>query len=200
MNVASPVPQTMTHRPLLPAVALCFSLFATAATVLAGCSSSDSSPSSMSCKAGDTVACTCSGGGSGTQLCGASTCACPSGGGEDDASSTPIPEDSSTPTQDASAPVADAGAPGDGGHANDGAPPSSLYGACAIKGGFGWPCTVAGGSDPTNCTDPEFPYCFSGGQGSWCTKSCLSDPNACTTNVPDAGCAPTQCNARGYCK
>lgn len=190
----------MNLRSVVPTASLCFSLLA---AVLAGCSSSSSpSASSSSCTAGDIVACTCANGSSGTQLCGASTCECSSGGGENDAS-TPTGQDSSTaaPHQDASTPVADTGAPeGDGGHTKDGAPPSSLYGACAVQGGFGWPCTVAGGNDPTNCTDPEFPYCFSGGQGSWCTKSCASDPNACTTNVPDAGCAPTQCNARGYCK
>jgi hypothetical protein len=90
---------------------------------------------------------------------------------------------------------ADAGGGGDGAH--DGPAPDALYGACAVKGSFGWPCSAAdSGPDPTDCTDPNFPDCFVGGQGSWCTSSCtvLAD---CST---DAGCVITGCNSKRYCK
>jgi hypothetical protein len=107
-------------------------------------------------------------------------------GGQD----TGTPPDTGTPLDDAHL--------GDGPH--DGGAPDALYGACAIKGGFGWPCTAtASGPDPTDCTDPSYGDCFVGGQGAWCTKSCTAATD-CTTGVEDAGCAPTGCNARGYCK
>ena len=81
----------------------------------------------------------------------------------------------------------------------DGASPTSMYGACAVMGGFGWPCTLTtSGADPTDCTDPNYPQCFVGGQGAWCTKLCTGNTDC--TAMEDAGCAPTQCNARGYCK
>jgi hypothetical protein len=87
---------------------------------------------------------------------------------------------------------------GEGNH--DGPPPDALYG-CALPGSFGAPCTAAtSGADPTDCTDPEYPVCFVGGQGAWCTKSCTAGGSECTTAIEDGGCAPTSCNARGYCK
>jgi hypothetical protein len=87
---------------------------------------------------------------------------------------------------------------GDGSH--DGAPPDALYGACEHMGSFGSACTAsASGPDPANCTDPAYPDCFVGGQGSWCTKTCTSATD-CTMGVEDSGCVPTSCNARGYCK
>jgi hypothetical protein len=87
---------------------------------------------------------------------------------------------------------------GDGPH--DGAAPDALYGACAVQGSFGWPCTAStSGPDPTDCTDPNYPDCFVGGQGTWCTKTCTGNTD-CTTGAEDAGCAPTSCNGRGYCK
>ncbi|HEX8790714.1 MAG TPA: hypothetical protein VF765_07165 [Polyangiaceae bacterium] len=87
---------------------------------------------------------------------------------------------------------------GDGPH--DGAAPDALYGACARQGSFGWPCSLtASGPDTTDCTDPAYTQCFVGGQGAWCTKTCTSATD-CTMGVEDAGCIPTGCNARGYCK
>ncbi len=87
---------------------------------------------------------------------------------------------------------------GDGPH--DGGAPDALYGACALQGSFGWPCHLtASGPDPTDCTDPTYSECFVGGQDSWCTKTCTASTD-CTTGVEDAGCIPTGCNARGYCK
>jgi hypothetical protein len=87
---------------------------------------------------------------------------------------------------------------GDGPH--DGAPPDALYGGCERMGSFGSPCHLtATGPDPTDCTDPTYPECFVGGQGAWCTKTCMSATD-CTMGVEDAGCIPVQCNARGYCK
>jgi len=95
----------------------------------------------------------------------------------------------STPTEDVV---------GDG--PRDGAAPDALYGGCALEGSFGWPCSLtASGPDPTTCTDPTYSVCFVGGQGAWCTKTCTSNTD-CTTGVEDAGCIPTECNARGYCK
>jgi hypothetical protein len=88
--------------------------------------------------------------------------------------------------------------PADGAH--DGGAPDALYGACALKGGFGWPCGAsATGPDPADCTDPNFPVCFVGGQGNWCTKTCASLTD-CTTPAPSGGCVPVQCNGRGLCK
>lgn len=87
---------------------------------------------------------------------------------------------------------------GDGPH--DGAAPDALYGECARQGSFGWPCHLsATGTDTTDCTDPAYTECFVGGQGAWCTKTCMSNSD-CTMGVEDAGCIPTACNARGYCK
>ena len=96
----------------------------------------------------------------------------------------------------------------------------SLYGACARQGSFGYPCTVPNAIDTTDCTDPNFPYCFGGGQGYWCTTYCgtvdAGDDGgtvtggfaACVVEVPDggfpdaagAGCTPSACNNKGYCK
>jgi hypothetical protein len=87
--------------------------------------------------------------------------------------------------------------PGDGSH--DGPSPDALYAACAITGSFGAPChATTTGADPTDCTDPSYPVCFVGGQGSWCTKACTG--NGDCAQMEDAGCVPTQCNGRGYCK
>jgi hypothetical protein len=55
------------------------------------------------------------------------------------------------------------------------------------------------GPDTTDCTDPAYSVCFVGGQGAWCTKTCMAATD-CTMGVEDAGCIPTNCNARGYCK
>ena len=88
--------------------------------------------------------------------------------------------------------------PGEGAH--DGPAPDALYG-CALPGSFGANCrATATGADPTDCTDPEYPICFVGGQGAWCTKTCTPTGTECTTGVEDGGCAPTGCNGRGYCK
>ena len=82
----------------------------------------------------------------------------------------------------------------------DGAPPDAQDGACARMGSFGWPCHLTtSGPDTTDCTDPAYGDCFVGGQGAWCTKMC-ANPSECTSGVEDAGCIPTTCNARGYCK
>lgn len=102
---------------------------------------------------------------------------------------------------------ADTGAAADAGQdtnagdaAHDGAPPDALYGACAVQGSFGWPCKLtATGADPADCTDPNYPQCFVGGQGAWCTKTCAGAAD-CTSGASDAGCVPTSCNGRGYCK
>jgi hypothetical protein len=98
---------------------------------------------------------------------------------------------------------ADTGSPEDVVHAgdgpHDGGAPDALYG-CAAQGSFGWPCTAATtGPDPTNCTDPAYPDCFVGGQGAWCTKTCTAATD-CTSGTEDAGCVPTSCNLKGYCK
>lgn len=119
--------------------------------------------------------------------------------------STPAPTPSSP--QDASTDgnaTTDGNAITDGDHdadgPHDGGAPDALYGACAIQGSFGWPCSAAdSGPDPTDCTYSSYPECFIGGQGSWCTKTCATAVD-CTTGVEDAGCVPTACNARGYCK
>lgn len=120
----------------------------------------------------------------------------------------------------------DSGHNGDGGHIDDGASPAELYSACARTGSFGSPCTVPNAIDTTDCTDPDFPYCFGGGQGYWCTAACDVAVDAgdagedggdeaggfapCLIEVPDGGfpdggvpnlgCTPTACNAKGYCK
>jgi hypothetical protein len=173
----------MNNRHLLASPVAWLSAAGIAVAFVFGCSSSQSSGPSSSggCTAGSTVSCTCSNGETGTEACGAAPSACSCNTTDGGASD-------SGPTQ------------GDGGHLNDGATPSSLYSACAVKGGFGWPCTQANANDPTNCTDPEYPYCFGGGQGYWCTKSCTAAGGECASGVEDAGCVPSACNARGYCK
>jgi hypothetical protein len=81
---------------------------------------------------------------------------------------------------------------------HDGPLPDALY-ACALPGSFGAPCTVsASGADPAECTDPAYSQCFVGGQGAWCTKLCTGAADCTATS--DAGCSPTSCNVRGYCK
>jgi hypothetical protein len=166
--------------------------------IVAACSSSTTPPdNTTSCTSGTTVACTCADGRSGTAVCGSQECTCASA--SDDGGGT---------AQDSAAPGADTGSEpdangphnGDGGHVDDGAAPISLYGACAVTGSFGWPCTAsATGPDPTDCTDPNYPDCFVGGQGSWCTKSCKVATD-CTADAEDAGCVPTACNAKLSCK
>jgi hypothetical protein len=84
----------------------------------------------------------------------------------------------------------------------NGSSPAALYGSCWLDGGFGWPCTgTTTGPDPTSRTDPNFPDCFVGGQGSWCTHTCSIDGGApgCGS-LEDAGCQPSDCNMKGYCK
>jgi hypothetical protein len=95
----------------------------------------------------------------------------------------------------------DADTPGDATHKDEQPPLTATY-ACAVQGGFGWPCTVAvSGPDSAECTDPRFPYCFVGGQGGRCTAPCGdAGVGACPSVGADAGCVPTDCNARGYCK
>lgn len=89
----------------------------------------------------------------------------------------------------------------DSGHPDehDSAAPDALYGACAVTGSFGWSCAAsATGADPADCTDPNYPDCFVGGQGSWCTKACIA--NGDCVAIEDAGCVPSACNMKGYCK
>lgn len=93
--------------------------------------------------------------------------------------------------------------PGDATHKDDHEDPITVYSACAVRGSFGWPCSLtASGPDTAECTDPNYPQCFVGGQGAWCTASCAEfgtcpGPEA---DAGDAGCVPSACNARGYCK
>ncbi len=152
----------------------------TVALIAVGCSSSPSA--SSSCTSGSTVACTCAGGQSGTQACGVAGCTCGEG-------------DGGTESEDADL-------PGDATHRDDQAAPVITYGACALKGSFGWPCTLdASGPDPLECTDPIFPDCFAGAQGGRCTVLCGDAGFAgCPIVAADAGCVPSDCNARGYCK
>jgi hypothetical protein len=159
------------------------------APVLAGgCSSSP--PSATECTSGEAVPCTCANGRSGTSACGSSVCSCDEGedagsGADADAGTTPIDT------------------PGDATHLDEKPAPTTVYGACALQGSFGWPCSATtSGPDPTDCTDPNFPDCFVGGQGSWCTASCATF-GVCPPGDQDggdAGCTPSACNARGYCK
>jgi hypothetical protein len=103
-----------------------------------------------------------------------------------------------TPEPNDSGAASDTEPMGDGGH--DGATAATTYGACAVKGSFGWTCAATtSGADPTDCTDPSYPDCFVGGQGAWCTTACTSATD-CTAVSSDAGCIPTACNTRGYCK
>jgi len=181
----------MNSRHLLASPALWLVSAGIAVASVFGCSSGQSQgpTTSAGCTAGSTVSCTCANGQTGTELCGAAPSACSCG-----AVSNP----------DAGAHESDSGAPGqgqgDGGHLNDGSTPTSLYGTCAVQGGFGWPCTQANANDPTSCTDPEYPFCFGGGQGFWCTKKCTAGGGECAQGVESSGCTPTSCNARGYCK
>lgn len=100
------------------------------------------------------------------------------------------------PSPDTGGGSPDTGGAADGG-AHDAPAADALYGACAVNAGFGWPCAAAAtGPDAVNCTNPAFPVCFVGGQGAWCTKTC-ANPSECTS---DAGCTPTACNSKGYCK
>lgn len=188
-----------------------FTLAAAAAVlaIAAGCSSSEAP--AAGCTAGTTVACACSSGETGTQLCGSAACTCasPGAGATKDSGANGVTEDDSgTPSLDAGEHI------GDGGRVTDGASPASLYTACALQGSFGWPCSIANAPDvdaagqsavldPIDCTDPSYPYCFLGGQGSWCTAPCTLATVAATCNLEDAGCAPrtdTTCNAKGFCK
>jgi hypothetical protein len=167
-----------------------FGALAIAVSLAIGCSAS--SPPATSCTSGETVACTCADGKSGTSPCGSPTCSCE---GEDAGAAVSV----DAGTQDA--PGLDT--PGDATHLDEKEPPTTAYAECAAKGSFGWPCTATtSGPDPTDCTDPNFPDCFVGGQGAWCTASCATF-GTCPPNDQDggdAGCTPTACNARGYCK
>jgi hypothetical protein len=174
-------------------------------TIVIACNSTTPPPGgggATSCTTGkDTVSCDCGDGTSGTQLCGdPQSCTCgsssSSSGGSSSGSSSGSAEDAGPP-------------PGDGGHVDDGATPFALYAACAVKGSFGYPCdAAASGTDTTDCTDPNYPECFVGGQGSWCTALCGGDAAVCLAAAADAGatgldgggCIPTACNMQGYCK
>jgi hypothetical protein len=167
-------------------VAFWVAALAPTALIALGCSSS-ASPTTP-CTSGTSVACTCPGGQSGTEACGSSVCTCASAEAGDGGAETP-----------------DADVPGDATHRDEQPAPPAAYAACALPGSFGWPCTSAiSGLDPAECTDPSFPYCFAGAQGGRCTALC---GDAGVTSCPlsgsdagDAGCVPTDCNARGYCK
>jgi hypothetical protein len=112
-------------------------------------------------------------------------------------SSTPSPSGGSDAGASVDASAGDADHPADGSH--DGPGPDALY-ACASPGSFGYPChATATGPDPTDCTDPSYPQCFVGGQGSWCTKTCTTTAD-CTSASADAACPATSCNARGFCR
>lgn len=148
-----------------------------------GCSSAPAP--GASCTSGTTTACTCANGQTGAQTCGAPTCECAGVDAGDEST--------------------DADVPGDATHRDDQPAPVTAYSACAREGSFGWPCTSAtSGLDPSECTDPDFPYCFAGAQGGRCTALCGGDDAATCplfgTDAGDAGCVPTDCNARGYCK
>jgi hypothetical protein len=192
----------MKFRPLFKKPTLWLASMGLVALVVA-CSSS-STPSgggSESCSGNDVVACTCSNGQTGTGKCNdPASCSCNT---EDAGTTTPVTSDDSGTVHN-----------GDGGHVDDGATPATLYSACAKAGSFGATCTSPNANDPTECTDPKFPYCFGGGQGYWCTAPCGDDAGgfaACTVEEPDGGfpdaagnpnqgCNPSACNAKGYCK
>src|SRR5262249_29458620 len=113
-------------------------------------------------------------------------------------SSTPGPTGDDGGGGDATAADAPEDHPGEGSH--DGPPPDAIYSGCEKTGSLGPPCTAtATGPDPPNCTDTQYPICFVGGQGSWCTKTCTNTTD-CTNGAEDGGCVPTGCNGRGYCK
>ncbi len=205
----------MKSRPLFKNPILWLASTGVATLIVVACSSS-STPSggtTPTCTNNDSVACVCPNGQESTAKCNdPASCACGQTPGDD---SGPV-----------TAP--DSGHDGDGGHVDDGASPSAMYSACAKQGSFGYPCTIPNANDPANCTDPNFPYCFGGGQGYWCTAFCgTSDGGddagddggdagvtglaACLVEEPDGGyldaatspnqgCGPTACNAKGYCK
>ena len=143
------------------------------------------------------MSCTCANGEQGTETCGSTSCECALSSGSPDKWQRHRGGMRRRATRERRPPTA-AKVKGPGNH--DGAAPSSLYGACAVKGGFGWPCTVSNALDPTNCTDPNYPFCFGGGQGFWCTRACTTANFETACNVEDAGCQSSACNAKGYCK
>jgi hypothetical protein len=149
----------------------------------------DTTTPGESCNSGETFACTCASGQAGTVACGYADCVCGEDSGGLDAG---IEDATSIDT------------PGDATHLDEKPAPETVYAECAINGSFGWPCTLdASGPDPVECTDPQFPDCFAGGQSSWCTASCAQFgvcPAPADQDGGDAGCAPVACNARGYCK
>jgi hypothetical protein len=199
----------MKLRPLFenPLFWLASSSFAALVAVACSTTATPAGSESSTCSTGDTVSCTCDDGTQSVGLCNdPASCKC----GQS--------EDSGQPQGD------DAGA-GD-------SAPVSPYLACARPGSFGAPCTSPNSADPAECTDPNFSYCFNGGQGTfWCSAFCgtpdasVADAGedasddasedasavdagggfaACLVEVPDgapnAGCTPTACNAKGYCK
>ncbi|MGO9714048.1 MAG: hypothetical protein ACLQBL_34655 [Polyangiaceae bacterium] len=181
----------MTKRSLFSSPLLWIGPMATALplALAIGCSSS---PPEEGCFSGQTVACTCANGQSGTSACGSQACSCDLG------------EDSGTTSNiDGGTDSASIDTPGDATHLDEKPPPTTGYAECAVKGSFGWPCSLTtSGPDPTECTDPNFPDCFVGGQGAWCTASCATF-GVCPPDDQDggdAGCTPTACNARSYCK
>jgi hypothetical protein len=156
-----------------------------------GCSSSP--PPETGCTSGETLPCTCASGHSGTSPCGSPVCSCDES--EDAAPLGAVDAGIDAPAVDT---------PGDATHLDEKPPPTTAYAECAVKGSFGSPCTLTtSGPDPSECTDPNFPDCFAGGQGAWCTVSCATF-GVCIPpgdkDGGDAGCTPTACNARGYCK
>jgi hypothetical protein len=163
------------------------SSFAGAFAMIVAC---DSTTPAETCQSGQTFACSCATGQPGTMACGSADCVCAEDGGG-------VGVDAGI--EDATA-VATSG---DASHLDEKPPPAQGYAACAVKGSFGWPCSLdASGPDPTECTDPTFPDCFAGGQSAWCTASCAQF-GVCPAPDDyggDAGCAPVACNARGYCK
>ena len=177
----------MTKRTFLSWPLFWVGTLTTAVTLVIGCSST---PEATSCTPGEIVACAC-GGRTGTGLCGNTECSCDN----DDAGNTV--------TIDAGMDAAAIDMPGDATHLDDKPAPLVAYGECATNGSFGWPCSLTtSGPDTAECTDPNFPDCFAGGQGAWCTASCATF-GTCPgrdEDAGDAGCLPTACNARGYCK
>ena len=184
------------HR-FLPSAPVWMAL-AAMASAIAGCSSS-SSPET-GCTSGETVSCTCASGRSGTRACGEPECSC---AGEDSGASGNL-DAGLDASLDASLDALSQDNPGDATHQDEKPPPLTAYSECSVKGSFGWPCSLTtSGPDPSECTDLNFPDCFAGGQGAWCTASCATFgvcPGQEMSDGGDAGCAPTACNARGYCK
>ena len=208
MDVA-PAGDPMKSRTLLKNLVLGLASTGIGMALVVACSSS-STPSGGSiptCQGSDVVACTCANGQTGTGQCNdPSSCSCNTPSGSDAGCGS-----DAAPSDD------DGGHNGDGGHVDNAPSPAALYDQCYRAGSFGAPCTVDNGPDPTNCTDPNFPYCFGGGQGYWCTAECGdggTDFSTCLIEVPDGGfpdaagdeagtgpgCTPSACNAKGYCK